>query len=100
MGTHTHKPITITLRLCARVNDDQRHILVQCRPLERLVYLSLLAVAPLYLHLGYMRYVKKAITEAGNGSSTNGSNTPFRKGRKRVRMPEMWKKNVAKGKTG
>ena len=45
---------------------------------------------------GVQEIVKKAITEAGNGSSTNGSNTPFRKGRKRVRRPEMWKKNVAK----
>ena len=45
---------------------------------------------------GVHEIVKKAITEAGNGSSTNGSDTPFRKGRKRVRRPETWKKNVAK----
>ena len=46
---------------------------------------------------GVHETVSKAVGEAQNGSSsTNGYDTPFRKCRKRVRRPELWKRNVAK----
>lgn len=38
-----------------------------------------------------------AVSLAGNGDSTNGSNgTPTKPGRKRMRRPQQWKRHVAK----